>query len=58
MERTWVIRDVDGSNPRTVTLAQYRAELAAAKARVAPVVEALRRGDHDACAAAQRKARA
>lgn len=33
MERTWEIRDIDGSNPRTVTLAQYRAELDAAKVR-------------------------
>lgn len=33
IERTWVISDIDGKNPRTVTLAQYRAELDAAKIR-------------------------
>lgn len=32
-ERTWEISDIDGSNKRTVTLAQYRAELDAAKAK-------------------------
>jgi hypothetical protein len=32
-EREWQIADLDGSNIRTVTLAQYRAELDAAKAR-------------------------
>ncbi len=31
--RTWQISDIDGSNVRTVTLAQYRAELDAAKVR-------------------------
>lgn len=31
MERTLEISDIDGSNKRTVTLAQYRAELDAAK---------------------------
>jgi hypothetical protein len=30
-ERTYRISDIDGSNKRTVTLAQYRAELDAAK---------------------------
>jgi hypothetical protein len=30
-ERTWEISDLDGSNKRTVTLTQYRAELDAAK---------------------------
>ncbi len=29
-ERTWEISDIDGSNKRTVTLAQYLAEVAAA----------------------------
>ncbi len=33
MERTWEISDLDGSNKRTVTLAQYRAELDAAKTK-------------------------
>jgi hypothetical protein len=32
-ERTWEISDIDGSNKRTVTLAQYRAEIEAAKKR-------------------------
>ena len=32
-EQTWEISDIDGSNKRTVTLAQYRAELEAAKAK-------------------------
>ena len=31
MERTWEISDIDGSNRRTVSLEQYRAELEAAK---------------------------
>ena len=31
MEQTWEISNIDGSNKRTVTLAQYRAELEAAK---------------------------
>jgi hypothetical protein len=30
-ERTWEITDSDGSNRRTVTLAQYRAEIEAAR---------------------------
>jgi hypothetical protein len=32
-ERTWTISDIDGSNVRNITLAQYRAELDAAKAK-------------------------
>ncbi len=31
-ERTWEISDIDGRNRRTVTLAEYRAEVEAAKA--------------------------
>ena len=31
MEQTWEITDADGGNRRTVTLAQYRAELDAAR---------------------------
>lgn len=46
-ERTWEISDLDGSNRRTVTLAQYRAELDAAKAKALAIhaqnVEAVRR---------------
>jgi hypothetical protein len=52
-ERTWEISDLDGSNKRTVTLAQYKAELAAAKAAVAPIVAAFKRGDMAGMAAAQ-----
>jgi hypothetical protein len=32
-ERTWEVRNIDGSNPRQMTLARYRAELDAAKAK-------------------------
>lgn len=52
-ERTWEIGDIDGSNKRTVTPAQYRAELDARKAMTKPIVEAIRAGDIEACAAAQ-----
>lgn len=38
--RTWEITDSDGSNRRTVTLAQYRAELEAAKQRAAEAFRA------------------
>lgn len=51
--RNWEISNIDGSNKRAVTLAQYRAEIEAAKQRVRPVVDALRRGDHDGMAKAQ-----
>lgn len=56
-ERTWQISDLDGSNKRTVTLAQYRAEVDAAKQAVAPVAAAWRRGDLKAVEAAQKRAR-
>lgn len=39
-ERTWEISDIDGSNKRTVTLAQYRAELDAAKIKAMAIHEA------------------
>lgn len=55
MERTWEISDIDGTNKRTVTLAQYRAEIETAKQRVRPVVDAFRRGDRDGMAKAQSK---
>lgn len=51
-ERTWEISDIDGKNKRTVTLAQYRTELDAAKKAVNPAIEAFRRGDLAAYAAA------
>jgi len=53
IERTWTISDIDGKNPRTITLANFLAEHRAAVAAVKPVVDALYRGDHDACASAQ-----
>lgn len=40
LSRTWEISDIDGRDKRTVTLAQYLAEVAAAKARVKPVADA------------------
>lgn len=39
-ERTWEITDLDGSNRRTVTLAQYRAELDAAKIKAMAIFNA------------------
>ena len=56
--RTWEISDIDGRNKRCITLAQYRAEIEAAKAKVAPVMSALRRGDLIGCDKAQAAARA
>jgi hypothetical protein len=43
MERTWEISDIDGSNKRTVTLAEYRAEIEAAKAKAEAIHEANKR---------------
>lgn len=40
IERTWQIADLDGSNRRTVTLAQYRAEVAAASERAKAIFRA------------------
>jgi hypothetical protein len=40
--RVWEIYDIDGSNKRTVTLAQYRAEVDAAKVRAMAVFNASR----------------
>lgn len=39
-EQTWTIADIDGKNPRQVTLAQYRAELDAAKAKAEAIYRA------------------
>ena len=58
MERTWEISDIDGRNKRTVTLAQYRAELDAALKRVRPVVAAFARCDWRAMERAQAAFRA
>lgn len=52
-ERTWKISDIDGRNPRTVTLAQYRAELDARMAFTRKISDALRAGDLKAMEAAQ-----
>lgn len=43
-EQTWEIRDIGGSNPRTVTLAQYRAELDAAKVRAMAIFKSTPQG--------------
>lgn len=51
--RTWTISDIDGANKRSVTLAQFRAELDARKAMAAPISAAFRRGDIAACERAQ-----
>ena len=56
--RTWEISDIDGSNKRRVTLAQYRAEVDAAHARVKPLVDAFMRGDLKAATELQKAARA
>jgi hypothetical protein len=53
IERTWEISDIDGKNKRTVTLAQFRAEIDERKAMTAPIMAAFRRGDLKACEAAQ-----
>ena len=39
-EQTWEISDIDGSNKRRVTLAQYRAEVDAAKAKAEAIFSA------------------
>ncbi len=38
--KTWEISDIDGSNKRRVTLAQYRAEVDAAKAKAEAIYAA------------------
>lgn len=50
-EQTWEIEDEHGK--RTVTLAQFRAELDAKVALARPIMEALKRGDIEACGNAQ-----
>lgn len=52
-ERTWTITDINGKNPRTVTLAQYMAAHNARKAAANPIMDAFRRGDLAACGVAQ-----
>jgi len=58
MERTYEISDIDGSNKRTVTLAQFKAAHEARKAAAAPIMEAIRRGDLAGAAKAQAAMRA
>lgn len=45
MERTYEISDIDGSNKRRVTLAQFLAEHEARKAMCRPIMAAWKRGD-------------
>jgi hypothetical protein len=42
-ERTWVISDIDGSNKRRVTLAEFRDEVDAAKAKAEAIFNAAKR---------------
>lgn len=56
--RTWEITDPDGSNRRTVTLAEFKAEIAARAAMAKPIMDAVRRNDMRACADAQAAMRA
>jgi hypothetical protein len=57
-ERTWEISDIDGRNKRTVTLAQFRAELEARKPHAAAIMDAVLAGDLTGCAKAQAAMRA
>ncbi len=41
--KTWQISDIDGSNKRRVTLAQFRAEVDAAKAKAEAIFAAAKR---------------
>ena len=43
MTRKWEISDLDGSNKRTVTLEQFRAEVEAAKKRAMEIFNASRK---------------
>lgn len=56
MTKRYEISDLDGSNKRTVTLAEYRAEVEAAKAKVAGAVAAVRRSDLNGYVAAVKAA--
>jgi hypothetical protein len=44
-EQTWTITDIDGRNPRIVTLSQFRAEMDARKEAAKPIAAGWRRGD-------------
>lgn len=52
-ERTWEISDIDGSNKRRVTLAQYRAELDARRPYTKAIMDAVRSGNIAAIGKAQ-----
>lgn len=52
-ERTWEIADIDGSNRRRVTLAEFMASHEARKAAAKPIMDAVRRGDLAGVATAQ-----
>lgn len=52
-KRTWEISDIDGSNKRTVTLEQFRAELDERAVYAKRAMDAVRAGDMNACAKAQ-----
>ena len=56
-KRTYRISNVDGTNPREITLAQFMDLHRKAIAKVSPVVKAFRDGDLKACASAQLNAR-
>ena len=51
--QTYEIADIDGRNPRQVTLAQYRAEIDERVKASREIGDAWRRGDIMRCAAAQ-----
>jgi hypothetical protein len=51
-ERTWIV------NGKTVTLAQFKAEIAARSAMAKPIMDAFRSNDLDAVAKAQSAMRA
>lgn len=53
METKYTISDIDGRNPRQVTLAEFMADHEARKAAAAPIMAAVRRGDLAAVAMAQ-----
>ena len=42
-QKTWEISDIDGSNKRRVTLAQFRAEVDAAKAKAEAIYNEAKR---------------
>lgn len=60
MERTWEIKEHKGGKwvARTVTLAQYKAEVAARREAGRPIMDALRQGGLASCELAQATFRA